>query len=180
MIEALDWRDRLFTILNYLFLTLFALFCLFPFWLMVVASLTDDAVLRMSGYLPWARKWSLEAYRWVLAGQGVRVGYRVTVFVTLLGTFLSLLIMSGLAYVMSLKRFKGRNAIAFYVFFTMIFIPGIIPWFITMRMLGLYENLAALDVTLSAAELAEIDRIAPRGAAAGTRYPEAMMGFVDR
>jgi len=53
-------------------------------------------------------------------------------------------------------------------------IPG------TKRRTYLDENLAALDVTLSAAELAEIDRIAPRGAAAGTRYPEAMMGFVDR
>lgn len=53
-------------------------------------------------------------------------------------------------------------------------IPG------TKRRAYLDENLAALDVTLTAADLAEIDRIAPRGAAAGTRYPEAMMSFVNR
>ena len=53
-------------------------------------------------------------------------------------------------------------------------IPG------TKRRTYLDENLGALDVTLSAADLAEIDRIAPRGAAAGTRYPEAMMSFVNR
>ena len=146
MIEALGWRDRLFRILNYILLSFFALFCLFPFWLMVVASFTDDAVLRMDGYLPWARKWSLDAYRWVLAGQGVQIGYRVTVFVTLAGTLLSLTIMAGLAYVMSLKRFKGRDKLACYVFFTMIFIPGIIPWFLTMHMLGLYESIWALIV----------------------------------
>ena len=53
-------------------------------------------------------------------------------------------------------------------------IPG------TKRRSYLDENLGALAVTLSAADLAEIDRIAPRGAAAGTRYPEAMMSFVNR
>jgi aryl-alcohol dehydrogenase-like predicted oxidoreductase len=53
-------------------------------------------------------------------------------------------------------------------------IPG------TKRRAYLDENLAALDVTLSAADRAEIDRIAPLGAAAGTRYPEAMMAFVNR
>ncbi|NLG27781.1 MAG: carbohydrate ABC transporter permease [Chloroflexi bacterium] len=146
MIEESRWRDRIFGVLNYVFLTLFALFCLFPFWLMIVASFTDDAVLRMQGYLPWASKWSLDAYRWVLAGQGVRIGYRVTVFVTVVGTLLSLVIMSGLAYVMSLRSFKGRNALAFYVFFAMIFIPGIIPWFLTVRMVGLYDNIWALIV----------------------------------
>lgn len=53
-------------------------------------------------------------------------------------------------------------------------IPG------TKRRTYLDENLAALDVTLTATELAEIDRIAPKGVAAGPRYPEAMMGFVNR
>lgn len=53
-------------------------------------------------------------------------------------------------------------------------IPG------TKRRKYLEENLAALEVALDAADLAEIDRIAPRGAAAGTRYPEAMMSFVNR
>ena len=52
-------------------------------------------------------------------------------------------------------------------------IPG------TKRRTYLDENLAALDVALTAADLAEIDRIAPQGVAAGTRYPEAMMAFVN-
>jgi aryl-alcohol dehydrogenase-like predicted oxidoreductase len=53
-------------------------------------------------------------------------------------------------------------------------IPG------TKRRTYLEENLGALEVTLTAEDLAEIDRIAPRGAAAGMRYPEAMMSFVNR
>ncbi|MBX3025005.1 aldo/keto reductase [bacterium] len=53
-------------------------------------------------------------------------------------------------------------------------IPG------TKRRAYLEENLGALAVTLTESERAEIERIAPRGAAAGPRYPEAMMRFVNR
>jgi len=53
-------------------------------------------------------------------------------------------------------------------------IPG------TKRRKYLEENLGALEVALTPADLADIERIAPRGVAAGTRYPEAMMGFVNR
>ena len=53
-------------------------------------------------------------------------------------------------------------------------IPG------TKRRKYLEENLAAADLALSAAELARIDEVSPKGAAAGQRYPEAMMQFVNR
>jgi aryl-alcohol dehydrogenase-like predicted oxidoreductase len=53
-------------------------------------------------------------------------------------------------------------------------IPG------TKRRAYLEENIAAMNITLSADDLRRIDEIAPQGAAAGTRYPEAMMGMVNR
>jgi putative aldouronate transport system permease protein len=145
MVGKYNWGERIFAILNYIFLAVVALLCLFPFWIMIVASLTDDKVLRMEGYLPWITKFSLEAFKFVFSGSQIRTGYEVTIFVTVVGTLSSLFVMSMLAYVMSIKRFKGRNAIAFYVFFTMIFIPGIIPWFITCRnLLHLKDNIWAL------------------------------------
>jgi ABC-type glycerol-3-phosphate transport system permease component len=149
LIEKATWRERLFDLLSYLFLTLFALFCIFPFWLMIVASLTDNAALRTDGYLPWPRAWSLDAYRWVLSGAQIQVAYQVTVFVTLVGTFLSVVIQSALAYtMMALRRPESRNRLAFFVYLTMIFSGGIIPWFITCRMLGLYDNIWALIVPM--------------------------------
>jgi ABC-type glycerol-3-phosphate transport system permease component len=145
MKEGNGLGDRLFIGGAYLYIILFSLFCILPFWIMIVASFTDDLVLRQDGYLPWARVWSLEAYRWVLRGAEVRIGYMTSLFVTTVGTIGSLLVMSGLAYVMSVKRFKGRNLLAFYVFFTMIFIPGLIPWFIiTRNVLGLNDTIWAL------------------------------------
>ena len=133
MIERASLGNRLFNGLNYFYLGLFSLFCLFPFWVMIAASLTDDFALRQNGYLPWISKFSVESYNWVSKGGDIKTGYMISVFVAVVGTFCSLFVMSGLAYVMSIKRLKGRNKIAFYVFFTMIFSAGIVPWFITCR-----------------------------------------------
>jgi putative aldouronate transport system permease protein len=149
MVEKHTFGERLFSIFLYAFLTIVALLCLFPFWIMIMASFTDDMALRMQGYLPWISKFSLEAFKWVLSGTAVQTGYEVTVFVTVVGTLSSLFVMSMLAYVMSIKRLKGRRAIAFYVFFTMIFVPGIVPWFLTCRnLLGLKDNIWALIVPM--------------------------------
>ncbi|MEZ4726341.1 MAG: carbohydrate ABC transporter permease [Caldilineaceae bacterium] len=145
MKESNGLGDRLFVFSSYVYLLFITLFCLFPFWIMIVASFTDDLVLRQDGYLPWAREWSLEAYRWVFKGSEVRTGYMVTLFVTIVGTLSSLFVMSGLAYVMALKRLQWRNKIAFYVFFTMVFTPSLIPWFITCRnLLQLTDTVWAL------------------------------------
>lgn len=145
MLERRTLSNTIFNIGNYLFLTLFMLFCLMPFWILVVASFTDDVSLRQNGYLPWITQFSLEAYKWVLKGSDVRIGYMVSIFVAVVGTTCSLFVMSGLAYVMSIKRLKGRNKIAFYIFFTMIFSAGIVPWFITVRnLLHLRDNIWAL------------------------------------
>ena len=55
----------------------------------------------------------------------------------------------------------------------------IVPIFGTRHATNLEQNLAALDVTLSPEELAAIDEVFPTDAAAGTRYPEAMMHMVN-
>lgn len=145
MIEKHNFSDKVFSVFLYTFLTIVALLCLFPFWIMVAASFTDDTALRMQGYLPWISKFSLAAFKWVFSGSQIQIGYEVTIFITVVGTIASLLVMSMLAYMMSVKRFKGRQAVAFYVFFTMIFVPGIIPWFITCRnLLHLKDNVWAL------------------------------------
>ena len=113
MIEQHTLGDRIFNAFLYVFLGGIALLSLLPFWIMVMAAFTDDLTLRAQGYLPWIPKFSLEAFKWVLAGTQVQTGYLVTIFVTVVGTLASLFVMSMLAYVMSLKRLKGRSALAF-------------------------------------------------------------------
>lgn len=148
MIQETSWSDRLFKSLAYLVVAAFALFCLAPIWILAVASFTDNNTLVKEGFGLWTSEWSLAAYTHILKGEEIRIAYGVSLFVTIFGTVMSLFVMSGLAYVMSVKHFKGRNRLAFYVYFTMILSGGIIPWFITMRMLGLMNNVWALIVPM--------------------------------
>ena len=140
--------ERLFAGTNYTVATLFTVFCFLPFYLLVISSLTDQKVLQLDGYSLWPRKFSLEAYKWVLRGKPVLVGYQVSTFVTVVGTFLSVVLMCGVAYALSVKKFKFRNQLSFYIYFTMVFSGGLIPWFITCRALGLYDNIWALIVPM--------------------------------
>jgi len=84
------------------------------------------------------------------------------------------------ARIRSLAADKGCTASQLALAWVLAQGDDIVPIPGTKRRAYLDENLAALEVTLSAADRAEIDRIAPLGAAAGTRYPEAMMAFVNR
>lgn len=140
--------DRMFNAVNYVLTALFTILCFIPFYVLVIASVTEKHVLRIEGYKLWPREFSLEAYRWVLKGKAIITGYQVTLFITVVGTLLSMILMSGIAYTMSSKKFKLRNPLAFYVYFTMIFSGGIIPWFITCRAVGLYDNIWALIVPM--------------------------------
>ena len=145
MLDRPSPGERVIDFVLHAFLAAAAALSLLPFWIMLMAAFTDDLALRRHGYLPWISEFSLEAFRWVLSGSQIQVGYLVTIFVTVVGTLASLFVMSMLAYVMALKRLRGRSALAFYVFFTMIFVPGIIPWFLTTRnLLGLKDNIWAL------------------------------------
>ena len=128
--------------------TVFAAFCFLPFYTLLITSVTDKIVLDVDGYRLWPRQFSIEAYRWVLKGKQVITGYQVSTFVTIVGTCLSVMLMSGLAYAMAARKFPWRHQLSFYVYFTMIFSGGLIPWFITCRSLGLYDNIWALIVPM--------------------------------
>jgi ABC-type glycerol-3-phosphate transport system permease component len=140
--------DRLFAAFNYVIVTVFAAFCFLPFYTLLITSVTDKIALDVDGYRLWPREFSIEAYRWVLKGKQVITGYQVSTFVTIVGTCLSVMLMSGLAYAMADHKLPWRHQLSFYVYFTMIFSGGLIPWFITCRSLGLYDNVWALIVPM--------------------------------
>lgn len=104
---------------------------LFPIVLMAVASFTDETVLLRNGYTLLPKKYSLDAYYYIVRQGGVIFrAYGVTIFTTLVGTTVSVTLTCMLAYPMSRKSFKYRNVLTFFVFFTMLFNGGIVPSYI--------------------------------------------------
>lgn len=104
---------------------------LLPIALIVISSFTAEDALVRNGYSFWPAQWSLDAYYYMVK-QGVVIlrSYGISVLVTACGTLASVLLTAMLAYPMSRKAFRYRNALAFFVFFTMLFNGGIVPSYI--------------------------------------------------
>lgn len=127
-------KDRvLFNIIGYLFITLLAVACVLPFIMVISGSLTAEESIIQKGYSVFPREFSLNAYRLALkAPEKILRAYGVTTFVTVVGTFLGLLITSMTAYVLQRKDFSWRNKFAYFFFFTTLFSGGLVPWYVLM------------------------------------------------
>jgi multiple sugar transport system permease protein/putative aldouronate transport system permease protein len=73
---------------------------------------------------------SLDAYRLAFGANDIAQAYRVTIFITGVGTFLSMLITSAIGYALSVKTFRLRGKIAFLLYFTMLFNGGLVATFL--------------------------------------------------
>jgi len=119
------------TAVIYVVIALFSIFCLLPFLFILTGSITDETEIVHKGFSLIPTKTSNVA--WIMLSHDVQTivsGYIVTVSVTVVGTLVSLLVTSLMAYSLSVATLKYRNAIAFYAFFTMIFSGGMVPWYI--------------------------------------------------
>ena len=138
--------ERAFRVFSVVLLTIIALLAFTPFLLIVIASLTDESSLVQHGYSFFPAKWSIDSYRYMFAQAKVIFrSYGISILVAALGTAVSVLITSMLAYPMSRQDFKYRNVLAFIVFFTMLFSGGVVPSYIMWtRVFHIKDTLAAL------------------------------------
>jgi putative aldouronate transport system permease protein len=131
-----------------LFLILLALICIAPYVLVLIGSITDETELITTGLTIAPKKFSVEAYNllYMRIGQ-VLNGYKITILVTVIGTVLSLLVNSLMAYPLSKKTLRYRSPLAFFCFFTLLFSGGMVPWYIVcVNYLHLYDSFWALII----------------------------------
>jgi putative aldouronate transport system permease protein len=123
-----------------------ALLCFLPLMLVVSASFTSSEGIAEHGYTFIPSEFSTYAYEFILRdSRSVLQAYGVTITVTIIGSLGGLLVMSLMAYAMSRRSFRSRRAVAFYVFFTMLFYGGLVPTYIVIsQILRLRNSLLAL------------------------------------
>lgn len=140
-------RDRIiFNVGGFTYLLVFAAICLLPFLLIISASLTENSIVQTQGFQLIPPKLSFEAYAVILQNPATIVrSYLVTIFVTVVGTGVSILFTSMAAYVLFTRSFKARHALAFFFYFTMLFHGGLVPFYMIMvRTYQLKDTLFAL------------------------------------
>ena len=132
--------DRVLNLFFYVFITLFAVICLIPFILVVSSSLTQEQALTANGYRLWPSEFSLDAYRLVMVSADIPQAYIVTIFITIVGTFLSMLFTCAVSYAMSVKNFKSRSALALFIYFTMLFNGGLVATYLLITKTLMLQN----------------------------------------
>ena len=136
--------DRVFEIVNTGLLFLVLLVILYPLWFVVIASVSDPAKVVAGDVLLWPAGVSLEAYRMVFRDSMIMTGYRNTLYYTLLGTAINLVMTVLAAYPLSRRDWVGRGFFMAVVMFTMFFSGGTIPTYLLMNDLGLINTTWAL------------------------------------
>ena len=132
----------------HIFMIFIALLCLLPLVLVISISLSDETDIIKNGFRIIPMHSTFTAYNLIFKNPSRIINsYKITMTVTAIGTFLSLFIMSMLAYTLSRKDYKYRRMLSFYVFFTMLFSGGLVPWYILVtRYLHLTDTILALIV----------------------------------
>ncbi|WP_028611373.1 carbohydrate ABC transporter permease [Paenibacillus harenae] len=133
-------RFSVFSVINYMILTVLAFSMIYPFIYILAYSLNDgkDSMLGAIYFLP--RKITLDNYAEVFENARIWKAYQITLLRTLLGTFLHVLLCTLMAYALSKKTLPGRTFFTFYIFLPTIFSAGFIPFFITLQKLHLINT----------------------------------------
>ncbi len=136
--------DVIFSIFNYLLLTICCLVVLYPIYYMFISSISDGyAVLRGEvNLLPVGINFS--AYKAVFASPDIPRSYLNTVVYTVVGTLINVTMTAMCAYPLSRKRFYGRNVFSFMIIFTMFFDAGMISNFMVVNSLHLNNSIWAI------------------------------------
>ncbi|MGC9347516.1 MAG: carbohydrate ABC transporter permease [Anaerolineae bacterium] len=146
MIEEHSFGSRLFDVLNHILLFVFGFLCLAPLVHVFAVSLSNSAA-SMGGYVTfWPVGFTTKNYQEIFSAPPVYSSFIVSVERTVLGTALNMLLTVITAYPLSksAKEFKGRDIFMWIVLFAMLFSGGLIPWFLTIRKLGLINKIWAL------------------------------------
>ena len=133
------------TVIAYIVVSIFALFCLFPFIMVVSGSLTPEEDIVKYGYSLIPRRISFDAYRILLYDiDRILNAYKITIFVTVVGTLCSLLVNSMAGYVLS-RKVRYQKPLLIFTIITMVFSGGMVPWYIVcVRYLHLKDTVWAL------------------------------------
>ena len=132
--------EKIFAFFNVILLTLFAFTTLYPFIYTLSKSLSTQAAVMNDVYFLYPKEVSFAAYQRVLTGKQLYVTYANTIFRTLAGTALTLLVTSMYAYPLSRKYMPNRKFFMIFTIFTMLFSGGTIPIYIVIKNLHLLNN----------------------------------------
>lgn len=131
---------RLFDKALIAFMLVLCFLTLYPVWYTVILSLNESSDTLLGGIYWWPRKFSLASYRTVFQDKAIIQAFNVTIWRTLIGTVSSVFFTSMVAYAFSKRHIMGHRWYLLMGTITMFFGGGLIPYFILLKNIGLYNT----------------------------------------
>ncbi|MCR5722878.1 MAG: carbohydrate ABC transporter permease [Lachnospiraceae bacterium] len=133
-------------LINGLLLGILAFLCLYPFLNVLAYSVSGYNAVLSGRVTFYPIDFNVDAYKQILGKTQIWMAMRSTVIVTLAGTALSLLLTILSAFALSRKDLPGKSFFTATILFTMYFSGGMIPTFLVVKNVGLFDSLPALFV----------------------------------
>lgn len=130
---AFDW-------INYFFMTVLAFIMIYPLWYCLAGSLNEGMDYLRGGVFLWPRKWTLANYRAVFLDKAILRAFWVTIWKCLVGTAASVLCTAMVAYAVTRPKLRLKKIYIPFIMLTMFFSGGLIPYFILIVDLDLYDS----------------------------------------
>ena len=140
MVERRSISDVVFNIINYSFFILFTLICVFPFYYLLINTISDNGLVAKGLINFYPRGLQFKNYYNLRNVNGLGTSFLVTLARTIIGTATSTAVSGFVGYLVTKKEMWHRKIAYRFMIITMYFSAGLIPWFTTMQMLGLTNN----------------------------------------
>lgn len=132
--------DRVFNIINVIISVLIMLFSFYPLYFVLIASFSDPALVTSGKVWILPARITFDGYKQILAYSDLWLGYGNTILYTVVGTFINIVFTVTGAYALSRRDIPARGFFIKMFVFTMLFSGGLIPTYLLIKALGLYNN----------------------------------------
>ncbi len=146
IISRLFNSDKVFDVFNLGAMVVLLFVFIWPLWFILIASVSDPAAVWNGEVVLFPVNFNLDAYKEIIEYSSIWIGYRNTIFYTVVGTIINVVLTICAAYPLSRKDFVPRNFFMLMFMFTMYFSGGLIPTYMVVRDLGLTNTVWAMII----------------------------------
>ncbi|UOQ85108.1 carbohydrate ABC transporter permease [Gracilibacillus salinarum] len=141
-----SWQYKVFKVFNVTLLLFIVFVTLFPFINIVAQSFSSESYINAGEVSLWPKGFNFDTYEVIMSDTMFWINYKNTVIYTLVGTFISLVLSTMIAYPLSKTRLRGRRFLTLFFVFTMFFNGGLIPNYVLVTSLGFGNSLWAIVI----------------------------------
>jgi putative aldouronate transport system permease protein len=139
-------EDQIFSLFNYIILSIVLLIVIYPLYFVLIASISDPQLVYAGKVILLPKGFSLEGFQTLFKDNSIMIGYKNTIIITIVGTIISVFLTITAAFALNYRHLYGKRIIIGLITFTMFFNGGMIPTYLVIKDLGMLNTFWALVI----------------------------------